>query len=326
MCRKKIIITMGDPLGVGPEIIVKALAADGVRGACDCLIIGTEHYLQNAFKITGISFDYNLLSQANEDFQGIALLEVETWQGEKSKPGKWSKESGRQSFLYVKKAVTLLQENIADALVTAPICKAAWKAAGMDYPGHTELLGEMCASDDEVMMLVGGGLRVALATIHEPLSRVPALITTERVIKVVKILHQDLQERFSLADPRIAVLGLNPHAGEDGCMGHEEQTEILPAINILRQEKINVTDPLPADTAFHRMLQGDFDAILAMYHDQGLAALKTVAFDSGVNVTLGLSIIRTSVDHGTAFNIAGENIASERSMLEAIKLSLEMTK
>ncbi len=315
---------MGDPLGVGPEIIVKALNKLSVRRLASFLIIGNAYYLDKAIANSGKKFSYKQVDTP-EFSKGITLYEPLKWNGILTAPGKWTKESGRQSLEYVKLATELCIAKKADAIVTCPICKAAWKAAGGNWPGHTELLAELTGSDDEVMMLAGGGLRVALATIHEPLVKVSKLITRERIRHTAKIILKDLKNRFGIKTPRLAILGLNPHAGEEGTIGREEVEIIQPAVKDLQRAKNAVTGPLPADTSFHRMLQGDFDAILAMYHDQGLGPLKTLAFDSGVNITLGLPIIRTSVDHGTAFDIAGKGFGKEDSLIQAIITAVEMS-
>lgn len=328
--KPRLVVTMGDPLSAGPELICRALAIPQVRQRAQFLILGDAQCLAAARRITGASFEWQLRTEARFcDEPG--LLEPAAWlggdgawRGERTAPGAWTPESGRQSLEYVREGARLCLSGAADALVTNAICKAAWQAAGGRWPGHTELLAELTGCHDEVMMLAGAGLRVALATIHEPLARVPQLLTQERVCKVARILARDLRERFGLSEAPIAVLGLNPHAGEEGHIGDEEIRVIAPAIRQLQAEGIRAIGPVPADTAFHRMLQGEFAAILAMYHDQGLAALKTVAFDSGVNITLGLPLIRTSVDHGTAFDLAGTGRAKPDSLLAAIDCACRM--
>ncbi len=321
---------MGDPLGAGPEILCKALADRRVRSLAQYLILGEEHYLRRALAVTGAAFDWEPRCKAVfADRPGLLqptgwLGEEGVWRGGYPSPGAWTAESGRQSLHYVRQGARLCLDRTSDALVTNAICKAAWQAAGGRWPGHTELLAELTGCHDEVMMLAGGGLRVALATIHEPLAKVPQLITPERLLKVTRILNRDLRGRFGMNEPVIAVLGLNPHAGEEGHIGDEEIRVIAPAVRTLQAEGIRAVGPLPADTAFHRMLRGEFAAILAMYHDQGLAALKTVAFDSGVNITLGLPLVRTSVDHGTAFDRAGTGQANADSLIAAIECACAM--
>ena len=225
----------------------------------------------------------------------------------------------------VEEAAKLALAGSVAGIVTAPLTKEGLHLAGRAFPGHTEMLAALAgASGRELMLLVGGGLRVALATTHLALADVPKLITAKLVGGKLAELAAGLAQDFGLKSPRIAVLALNPHAGEGGRFGREEIAVIAPAIQAARAAGIDATGPLPADTAFHRALRGEFDAVLAMYHDQGLAVLKALAFDTGVNVTLGLPIVRTSPDHGTAYDIAGKGAASERSMLEALKLAREI--
>jgi 4-hydroxythreonine-4-phosphate dehydrogenase len=209
-------------------------------------------------------------------------------------------------------------------LVTAPISKQLLRDAGYRFEGHTELLAHIARTKRFAMMLVGGALRVALVTIHVPLSRVPRLLSTKRIAEVIELSH-DACKRFGIRRPKIGVAGLNPHAGEGGLLGYEEQRIIAPAIRSAKRKGINVTGPWPADTLFHKAYCGDFDAVVAMYHDQGLAPLKMIAFDSGVNLTLGLPFVRTSPDHGTAFDIAGKGIANPASMIAAINLAAQLS-
>ena len=211
-----------------------------------------------------------------------------------------------------------------DAMVTAPVQKSVINDAGIAFTGHTEFLADYTHTDRVVMMLVGGGMRVALATIHMPLTQVSAAITTESLTRTIQILHHDLQHHFGINSPKIYVAGLNPHAGEGGYLGNEEINTITPVLNTLRAQGINLIGPLPADTMYSPSNIEDADAFLAMYHDQGLAVLKYASFGEGVNVTLGLPIIRTSVDHGTALDIAGTGKANVGSLLAAIELAIEL--
>ena len=211
-------------------------------------------------------------------------------------------------------------------MVTAPISKEAMNRAGHEYPGHTELLAELCGSDDFVMMLAGDVLRVSLVTIHEALADIPRLITFEQVLKTIRITAAGVARLTGTPHPRLAVLALNPHCGEGGMFGDEERSIIVPAIQAAQAEGIHAVGPLSADTLFYFAAQGAYDGVVAMYHDQGLIPLKMLHFDDGVNITLGLPIIRTSVDHGTAYDLAGTGRASEKSMLAAIRMAVEMTK
>jgi 4-hydroxythreonine-4-phosphate dehydrogenase len=223
-------------------------------------------------------------------------------------------------------ATHLCKEGLADAIVTGPICKEAISKAGCKYPGHTEFIADLTGSEKVVMMLTGGGLRVALVTTHVAISTLPQLVTRGEVYATIEVTYKEMQKNFGIKKPRIAILGLNPHAGENGMLGNEEKRHIIPAMKEASRRKMPTIGPIPADTAFHRMLNGEFDAIIAMYHDQGLGPLKTVAFDDGVNITLGMPIIRTSVDHGTAFDIAGKGIAKPDSLKEAIKSAIDMAR
>ena len=319
----RIVISMGDPTGVGPEIIVKALGRNMFPGV-SFLIIGDEYYFTEAQRITGDTVEYSRVSGPEFATGKITLFQPQLWRGEYDPFGSWSEQTGEKSLGYVRIGAGLCLQGGADALVTAPICKSAWKAASCEFPGHTELLGEISGVHDEVMMLAGGGLRVALVTTHVSVAKLPESITSSGISRILQILDLDLKRRFCLESPRIAVLGLNPHAGEDGHIGREEIDIINPAVARMQKEGIAASFAIPADTAFHRMLGGEFDVILAMYHDQGLGPLKTLAFDSGVNITLGLPLIRTSVDHGTAFDIAGTGRAGCASMVEAIRTAVFM--
>lgn len=308
MAKPRIAITLGDPAGIGPEIAVKALRRAAVRGLAEFLVVGHRKVLEREGGLP----------------RGVKLLEPGEFPGRLPARGKYSAASGEAGFSCVDAAVSLCLKGEADALVTAPICKAAWKLAGRHYPGHTEFLAERCGAEEFVMLLVGGGLRVALATIHEPLEAVPGLLDRKRIVATARVTDTGLRRFFGIRRPRLAVLGLNPHAGESGTIGTEERTVIAPAVAELRRGKVDARGPVPADTAFHHALQGKYDAVIAMYHDQGLAPLKTVAFDRGVNLTLGLPIIRTSPDHGAAFDIAGKDCANPESMRQAIALAAAM--
>jgi len=235
-----------------------------------------------------------------------------------------SAENGRACAEYVRKAADLALGNEVDAMVTAPISKEGLKMAGLSWPGHTEMLAEITDTTDYAMMLVGGPLRVILVTIHTSLRNVPDRITKENVLKTIRLAMRACRQ-IGLDSPRIAVAGLNPHAGETGMFGLEERNEILPAIELALIDGIPVSGPYPPDTLFHKAYKGDFDIVVCMYHDQGLIPLKMIAFDTGVNVTIGLPIIRTSPDHGTAYDIAWQGKADPSSMIEAIRLASRLS-
>jgi 4-hydroxythreonine-4-phosphate dehydrogenase len=239
--------------------------------------------------------------------------------------GKLSTQAGRAAIEAVEVGARLCMEGKLDALATAPINKEAIRMAGSPFSGHTDMLASLCGVKDSLMCFMAGDLCVILITVHLSLADAIGSITRERVLKTIHLADRELK-RFGRASPRLAVCGLNPHAGERGLMGIEEMTDIAPAIAVCRNEGINVSGPFPADTLFLRAARGEFDAVLACYHDQGLIAVKCLAFGKAVNVTLGLPIIRTSADHGTAFDIAGRNIADPSSMTEAILLAAQLAR
>jgi 4-phospho-D-threonate 3-dehydrogenase / 4-phospho-D-erythronate 3-dehydrogenase len=319
-------ITMGDPCGIGPEIIVKALARPEIYAVCRPLVLGDRATLERALTITG---------------ERQALVATDTLPPEESSPGQIylrplttlapedmvfgapTVASGAAVVRYIREAARLCLSGEYSAMATAPINKEAMHKAGFLYPGHTELLAELTSTPEFVMMLAGERLRVTLVTIHEALADVPRLITLEKILSTIRVTHRDL-ERYFRKNPRIAVLALNPHSGEGGMFGHEEERIIAPAIALAQEEGLSVSGPHSADTLFHFALQGEYDAVVCMYHDQGLIPLKLLHFDDGVNVTLGLPIIRTSVDHGTAYNLAGTGRASHASMTAAILMAAKM--
>jgi 4-hydroxythreonine-4-phosphate dehydrogenase len=324
-----IAVTMGDPAGIGSEIIAKALARTEIATLCRPLVIGDAAVLERGIGIVGARLRLEILTAGvppEEPAPGkIYLRPVGKLAPVDREFGRPSVAGGEAMFRFITEAARLCLSGEAAALVTAPINKEAMNRAGHDYPGHTELLAELTGSRDFVMMLAGDRLRVTLVTIHEALADVPRLITRERVLSTIRITHHDLH-RYFRPNPRIAVLALNPHCGEGGMFGREDQLIIRPAVEAARAEGVDATGPLSADTLFHFAVQGDYDAVVCMYHDQGLIPLKLLHFDDGVNVTLGLPIIRTSVDHGTAYNLAGSGAASEQSMVAAIRMAAAMAR
>lgn len=320
-------ITMGDPVGIGPEIIIKALSDASVYGFCRPVVFGDRAILQReierresalkiepAASLEGLPFKHDMLY----------LIESSCLAPERVAYGIPTKETGKAMASYILGAVTCAHEHRIDAMVTAPISKKSLQDAGYDYPGHTEMLARLTSTEDVVMMLAGNRLRVVLVTIHCALSKVPELITVDSILKTITITHNDLKKYFALENPRIAVAALNPHAGEGGIFGREEEKIIAPAVKHAQTLGIAATGPYSADTLFYQAAQGKFDVVVCMYHDQGLIPLKLLHFDDGVNITLGLSIIRTSVDHGTAYDIAGKGIANPASMLNALKTAAHM--
>lgn len=327
MLRPLIAITMGDPCGIGPEIIVRALLNSAIHSCCSPIVLGDRRALERAIALLGA--DLNLITLVENELPekipsgSVLLKELTTLADSDMVYGHPTSAAGDAAFHYITAAASLCLNRTVAAMVTAPINKAAMNRAGHNYPGHTELLAELTGTEEFVMMLAGTRLRVALVTIHEAISAVPELITYDKVLSTIMTTHRDVA-RFFCQNPRIAVLSLNPHAGEGEMFGDHEGRVILPAIDEARRRGINVTGPHSADTLFHFAARGEYDAVVCMYHDQGLIPLKLLHFDDGVNITLGLPIIRTSVDHGTAYNIAGKGIASAESLRAAIQTAAKM--
>jgi 4-hydroxythreonine-4-phosphate dehydrogenase len=294
-------ITVGDPAGIGPEVVSRALAETGLSGT--------------SLHVYG---DIGAVERAGGLPSGTALYDTAT---ARVSPGTPDAAAARGVVEAIRRAAEDCLRGELDAMVTAPISKQVIAEAGFPWPGHTELLAEIAGAGRAVMLLVGGQLRVALATVHCALAEVPGRLATPDLIEVLCVMQRDLCTRFGIAAPRIAVCGLNPHAGEAGRFGDEEERVIAPAVQAARDKGVSATGPLAADSLFHRAASGEFDAVLAMYHDQGLGPLKLHAFGRAVNVTLGLPLIRTSVDHGTAFDIAGRGTADPGSMIEALRLA-----
>ena len=323
--KSRIAITMGDPAGIGPEVVLKALADPSVRQMADYLVIGHRRFLEQAAKTIGGAEIPPLVSRQGQFEEGIAIYEAGTAPDDGIKPATVSAEAGRLSVGYVMEGIQLAKTGQADAMVTAPINKESILRAGYKFPGHTEILARETNTRRFVMMLVGGPLRVALVTIHVSLRRIFGLITEQSILDTIRVTHDGLKRDFGFEHPRLGVCGLNPHASDGGRFGDEEAKIISPAIEQARSKGMDCTGPLPPDTAFYSASKGRYDAMICMYHDQGLIPLKLLGFETGVNVTLGLPIIRTSVDHGTAFDIVGKNAASPASMVEAIKLAISMS-
>jgi 4-hydroxythreonine-4-phosphate dehydrogenase len=328
MERKPFIaITMGDPVGVGPEIISKVIDSGELLPLCRPLVIGDAGVMKKLVEEQRLSIAVRSISSIAGADPGPGKLDVLDLQNVNAATHVWGKPnaaSGNAVVEYIKKAVELALRNEVDAIVTAPISKEMMNAAGHHYAGHTELLAELTNTRDYGMFFVGGGLRVILTTIHVALKDVPRHITQASVLKTLRLAHQAMRS-FGMDKPRIGVAALNPHAGEGRLFGSEEWDEILPAVLKARGEGINASDPLPADTLFYKARNNYYDIVVAMYHDQGLAPLKMLAFGNAVNVTVGLPIIRTSVDHGTAYDIAGKGCADPTSLLEAVKLAVLMS-
>lgn len=312
-------ISIGDPNGIGLEVALKASAECGALGA------GEEVRGQKSeFRVLLIGDRDLIRTEAGK--QGVTCPEVLDPGAAFPEPhvGEVSAEAGAASAAWVDAGIQKCLTGELDALVTAPIHKHAWEMAGIRFPGHTELLADRCATERFGMMLMGKGLRVFLATRHIPLARVPEVLTEESIRLSVELLTDGLSW-MGIPAPRIAVCGQNPHAGDGGTLGREEVEWIAPLLKKLAKEGFPVSGPHPADTVFHQAVNGEHDAVVALYHDQGLGPLKLWAFDEGVNVTLGLPIIRTSPDHGTAFGIAGKGVARPDSMLHAVQAAIDLT-
>ncbi|MHC4914500.1 MAG: 4-hydroxythreonine-4-phosphate dehydrogenase PdxA [Planctomycetota bacterium] len=321
---KPLAVSMGDPAGIGPEVVLKAVAGGAADDAGPFLLVGSPAVFEGTARALGLDVELPAVASAAEFLErGLAAgVLAASDLGFSGEFGRLTPESAGAAAGSAERAARLAIEGECAAVVTAPLTKEGLALAGRDFPGHTEMLADLCGCPgDELMMLVGGGLRVALVTTHLAIADVPGAIGAELIAARLGKLESGLRADFGVDEPRIAVLALNPHAGEGGRFGDEEAAKIVPALESCRAGGVRAEGPLPADTAFHRALAGEFDAVLAMYHDQGLAVLKALAFDSGVNVTLGLPVVRTSPDHGTAYDIAGSGRASERSTVEALKLA-----
>ncbi len=315
-------ISMGDPAGIGPELCLRALADPAVAAVCAPVVVGDADVLARVAARSGLPFPPVARLTAAEwladGAPGPAVVSAGAIDAATVVPGKVAAACGAAAACYVKMAVRGVQAGRANALVTAPLHKEALHLAGVPHPGHTEMLAALTGTPRVAMMLACDELAVSLATIHIPLAAVPGALTTESIVEVGR-LTAALMRRLGRARPRLAVCGLNPHAGEHGLFGREDDAVIAPAVAQLRAEGLEVAGPLPPDTAFLPERRARTDAYLAMYHDQGLIPLKMLAFDRAVNITLGLPIVRTSVDHGTAFDIAWQGRASVNSLREAIR-------
>lgn len=327
MLSPLIAITMGDPAGIGPEIIVKTIGEKRVSAQCRPVVLGDEGIVSYTTQWLKSSVTINRLGEPEGGVfkAGILnLIPLTDLVPEEIPLGTPQRKGGEAAYRYIEKGVKLAQAGIVDALVTAPISKEALNAAGHPFPGHTELLAAMTGAEDQVMMLAGPRLRVALVTTHLPLRAVPAALSRERIKRTIRTTFEGLREYWGITSPQLAVAGLNPHAGEGGLFGSEEQEVIVPAIEECRQEGMAVDGPLPADSLFFHAASGRYDAVVSMYHDQGLIPLKLLHFRDGVNITLGLPIIRTSVDHGTGYDIAGQGVADPTSLINAILAASQM--
>ncbi|UCD54626.1 MAG: 4-hydroxythreonine-4-phosphate dehydrogenase PdxA [Candidatus Omnitrophota bacterium] len=312
--KKLVVITGGDPSGIGPEIILKALTGCSLVKKITPLIIGDYKTFRKNAEILKIDIP-----------SSVRFMDLKNVPPGSFRFGRIDKAYGRASMEYLSRGVSIVKSTRFASLVTAPINKESINKAGFKFPGHTEFLSHITKSKKVTMMLVGGGLRVSLVTRHIPLGEVAGCITKNKIIQTAESTHYALKRFFRIPRPKIGIAGLNPHAGEGGILGKEEKKIILPAVNCLRRKSRGTQGPFAPDTLFYKAYKQELDGVVCMYHDQGLIPLKMVAFDKGVNLTIGLPFIRTSPDHGTGFDIAGKGEASPSSMVEAIKLAAKLS-
>lgn len=317
-------ITMGDAAGIGPEIILKALSDKNINQICRPVVIGDERFLRSTAKLLGLSFDLQpFVDRDRDESSGAAIADMKNLSAE-VRSGEESAETGKASGEYIEKAVELWKAGKIDAVATAPISKRALNAGGYTFPGHTEFFAALTDTNDFAMSFFAEKLRVVLLSTHLPLTAAIKKVTKQNLIDLIEFSNVQIS-RLLKREVRLAVAGLNPHASENGMFGTEEAEEIIPAIRHCREElAIDVSGPFSPDTIFLRGFRGEFDAVIACYHDQATIAVKSLSFGSSVNVTLGLPLIRTSVDHGTALDIAGQGIADASSMKASIKLAAEL--
>ena len=323
MSRPLIAIPIGDPAGVGPEIVVKALTSRQLADICDCIVIGDRGIIENAVKITGSDLAVEAVpdpASAVYSPDRLVMIDLANIDMAEFRFGEVQAMCGRAAFEYIEKSIEFAMAGAADAVATPPINKEALRAAGINYIGHTEIFGALTGSDDPLTMFETNGLRVFFLTRHLSLRDMLDYIKKDRIVDYVARCTEALK-KLGVTEGTMAVAGLNPHSGEHGLFGWEEVNEIAPAVEELRAMGYDVAGPVPADSVFHQAAIGRFTSVLSMYHDQGHIATKTLDFERTISITCGMPILRTSVDHGTAFDIAGKNIVSEVSMTEAIRLA-----
>jgi len=316
---------MGDPAGIGPEVVLKAVAEEEVKRTCIPVIIGDAQLLAHTARTLDLQSGYDIV-RADEPFPEHSepvIYHLDNIDGV-IEPGIESAAAGKAAGGYIEAAVELCAAGSIDAVATAPINKRALFLGGYSFPGHTEFFAHLTGAEEYAMAFVAGNLRIVLLSTHVPLAEAIRLVERDRIVKRVNLTNRELQ-RWGIEKPRIAVAALNPHGAEGGLFGVEEASEIMPAIDACRRDEINVQGPFSADTVFLRASRGEFDGVIACYHDQAMIPVKCLSFGEAVNVTLGLPFIRTSVDHGTAFDIAGKGLAEHSSMVAAIKLAAELS-
>ncbi|MGI6668841.1 MAG: 4-hydroxythreonine-4-phosphate dehydrogenase PdxA [Acetivibrionales bacterium] len=323
MNRPIIAIPMGDPAGIGPEIVSKALASDELYSVCRPLVIGDGSVMRQAMKFCGLSLDINIAGNAGEGIYKpgtLDLVDMENVDIKTLRIGEVQAQGGKAAFEYIRKAVDMALAKDVDAIATTPINKESLKAANVDYIGHTEILAGLTGARDPLTMFEVRNMRVFFLTRHVSLRKACELVTRERLLDYIKRCTEALR-RLGITEGAMAIAGLNPHSGEHGLFGDEEMVHIIPAVEEAKRLGYNVEGPIGADSVFHLALQGRFNSVLSLYHDQGHIATKTLDFERTIALTVGLPFLRTSVDHGTAFDIAGTGKASAVSMIEAIRLA-----
>src|SRR6476620_2959155 len=319
-------ITMGDPAGIGPEVVLKAVAEEEIRRICIPVIIGDAQLLAHTARTLDLQSGYDIIRTEEtfpDQLSEPVIYHLDNISGF-IEPGIESGAAGKAAGGYIEAAVELCAAGSIDAVATAPINKRALFLGGYSFPGHTEFFAHLTGAEEYAMAFVAGNLRIVLLSTHVPLSEAIRLVERDRIVRRVNLANRELQ-RWGIERPRVAVAALNPHGAEGGLFGVEEASEIMPAIDACRRDDINVQGPFSADTVFLRASRGEFDAVIACYHDQAMIPVKCLSFGEAVNVTLGLPFIRTSVDHGTAFDIAGKGLAEHSSMVAAIKLAADLS-
>jgi 4-hydroxythreonine-4-phosphate dehydrogenase len=317
---------MGDPAGIGPEVVLKAVAEEEIRRICTPVIIGDAQLLAHTARTLDLRCGYDIVRKEEpfpEHFSDPVIYHLDNISGF-IEPGIESGTAGKAAAAYIEAAVELCAAGSVDAIATAPINKRALFLGGYSFPGHTEFLAHLTGAEEYAMAFVAANLRIVLLSTHVPLSEAIRLVERDRLVKVINLTNRELQ-RWGIERPRLAVAALNPHGAEGGLFGVEEASEMVPAVEACRSDDINVQGPFSADTVFLRASRGEFDAVIACYHDQAMIPVKCLSFGEAVNVTLGLPFIRTSVDHGTAFDIAGKGLAEHSSMVAAIKLAADLS-
>ncbi len=323
MKKARIAVTSGDPAGIGPEIVVRAIASDEVFDVADCVVTGDRFIMDQAIDITGADLAVNVIGSPDEgDYRKgvLNLIDLSNIEEDRFTFGEIDAMCGRAAYEYIEKSIELANSGQVDAVATAPINKEALRAAGVPYIGHTEIFGALTGTEDPLTMFETDGLRVFFLTRHVSMRDMLDMIKKDRIIDYVKRCTEALR-KLGVTEGTMAVAALNPHSGEHGLFGWEEVNEIAPAVEELQAEGYDVEGPVSADSVFHQAATGKYSSVLSLYHDQGHIATKTLDFERTIAVTNGMPILRTSVDHGTAFDIAGKGIASDVSMIEAIRLA-----